>query len=250
MKDDKIPAGEIAPRSPFLKKLDNFFYHYKWHTVVAVFLAVVILVVSLQTCSREPYDIEIMYAGPYNLNDRQTVLDIERAFEPAVLDKNEDGSQDVRLVSYWINEKLYSGEEGESLTDVAYLVNTSVSNEKSFQSEITAGNLSICLLSPYLFKKVDAEAGFMRVTDLAPILKEQEDVLCVRNDDGTINRFGILLSETALGQLPGLSSLPKDTVICIRKKAYNLLNASRAEEQHEHAVKVFCEILSSGKKGE
>lgn len=250
MKDDKLQAGDITPRSPFLKKLDNFFYHYKWHTVVAVFLVIVILIVSLQTCSREPYDIEIMYAGPYSLNDRQTVLDIERAFAPATEDKNGDGKQDVRLVSYWINEKLYSGEEGENLTDVAYLVNTSVNNEKSFQSEITASNLSICLLSPYLFEKVDAEAGFMRVTDISPIIKEQEDALCVKNADGSINRFGIRLSETALGQLPGLSSLPDDTVICIRKKAYHLLNANRADEQHEHALKVFCAVLASGKKGE
>ena len=69
MNNEKKPQGELHLRSPFLKKLDNFFYHYKWHTVAALFLAIVIIVCSLQTCSKESYDVEIMYAGPKNLND-------------------------------------------------------------------------------------------------------------------------------------------------------------------------------------
>ena len=43
MKDERTPTGEIRLRSPLLKKLDNFFYHYKWHTIIALFLAVAIL---------------------------------------------------------------------------------------------------------------------------------------------------------------------------------------------------------------
>ena len=55
--------GDIAIKSPFLERLDNFWYHYKWHTLVALFLIFVFCVCAFQMCSKESYDTYIMYAG-------------------------------------------------------------------------------------------------------------------------------------------------------------------------------------------
>ena len=247
MNDEKKPAGEIRFRSPFLKKLDNFFYHYKWHTIIAVFLAVVILVCSLQTCSKEEYDVEIMYAGPKNLNDAQAVLDIQNAFAQVATDKNGDGHTTARLVSYWVNEKYYGGEDAEdeaiSGADVAYFANNSLNNEKAYHDEIAAGNLSICLVSPYLFYQVHKEGGFMRIDELCPSLDES---LYHKGESGDVNHYGVVLAKTELGKLAGLSSLPEDTILCIRKPAYHLLNASRLEEQHANSLEVFLNALLYG----
>ena len=32
--------GEIKINSPPLEKLENFWYHYKWHSIVALFLVI------------------------------------------------------------------------------------------------------------------------------------------------------------------------------------------------------------------
>ncbi|MBE6655540.1 MAG: hypothetical protein E7609_01555 [Ruminococcaceae bacterium] len=241
MNDEKQKAGDISLRSPFLKKLDNFFYHYKWHTIIAAFLAVVILVCSLQTCSKEPYDVEIMYAGPKNLNDRQTVLDIQNAFAGFATDENGDGKTVARLVAYWVDETYYenAGEKAEG-ANVAHLANNSLTNEKAYHDEIQAGNLSICLVSPYLFYQVHKEGGFMRIDELFPELDES---VYLKGESGSVNHYAVLLSKTPLGELPGLSTLPRDTILCLRKPAYHLLNASRLKKQHANAKAVFLNAL-------
>lgn len=244
MNDEKRPEGEIKLNTPFLKKAENFFYHYKWHTIVAVFLAIVLIVCTFQTCSKEEYDVEFMYAGPRNLNDHQTVLDIQNSFARVTQDQNEDGKRTARLISYWVNEKYYGGEnaadEAVSGADVAYFANTSLNNENAYFDEISAGNLSICLVSPYLFYEVHTEGGFMRIDEMIPELPEE--VYHV-GESGAVNHYGVVLSKTDFGQLPGLSSLPEDTILCLRKPAYNLLNASRLEKQHARSKEVFLAAL-------
>ena len=61
-KDDRL-SGDVKIETPFTKRLENYWYHYKWHTIVAVFLLVVFLVVGLQMCKKESYDTYVLYAG-------------------------------------------------------------------------------------------------------------------------------------------------------------------------------------------
>lgn len=242
-------AGQIKAASPFLKKLDNYWYHYKWHTIIALFLVAVILICSLQMFKKDKYDIEVLYAGPSSkLNDMQTILDIEAAFSDLLSDQNGDGKVTVNLVSYWVNSNIEN--EDFSQTDVNYTLNYSMTNKQAYIDEVKAGNVSVFLVSPELFHLVDDEAGFMRVTDIFPELEEYQNEVCVFDEDGKINRFGVVLSKTALGERAGLSSLPKDTILCIRKKSpmTGFFGAQRAEEAHALAVDVFKNALALGKK--
>ena len=88
------------------------------------------------------------------------------------------------------------------------------------------------------------------VTDIFPELKEYENDVCVFDENGKINRFGVVLSKTAFGQRAGLSSLPEDTIICVRKSSpmTGWFGAKRAEEAHALAVDVFKNALALGKK--
>lgn len=245
MHDDKRPEAEIKLETPFLKKAENFFYHYKWHTIVAAFLAVVVLICTLQTCSKESYDVEIMYAGPYSFDStHQTQLDIQKAFASVTPDTDKNGKSQTRLTSYWVNEKYYGGasakDEVISGADVAYLANNSLTNQEKYLDEITVGNISICLVSPHLFYLVHKEGGFMRIDEMLPELSE--DVYHVE-ESGATNHYGVVLAKTDFGKLAGLSSLPKDTILCLRKPAYRLGNQNRAEEQHAKAKEVFLAAL-------
>ena len=253
MEEKEKLSGDVKIRSPFLKKLDNFFYHYKWHSIIGLFLAVVILICSLQMCGQKEYDLEVMYAGPRNLSNKQTVLDIQNAFAEISEDRTGDGVKSINLVSYWVDDSLWdlTTEEKEELgNDLGHLMNNSYNNEKAFMDEIAVGNVVICLLSPYLFHMIDDEAGFLRVTDVFPTLADYEEEVCVYDEDGKINRFGVVLSKTAFGEKAGLSSLPADTVLCVRKKAVLSFwyNGKKAEEKHAYAVDVFRSALALGKR--
>lgn len=249
MKNEK-EYGDGKISSPFLKKLDNYWYHYKWHTIISLFLVVVILICSFQMFKKDEYDLEVLYAGPSTLlNDRQTILDIEAAFADLLSDQTGDGKVSVNLVSYWVDDRVAENSD-LSAGDINYLFTNSQNNKRAYTDEVKAGNLSIFLVSPELFHMVDDEAGFMRVVDIFPELEAYQEEVCVYDEDGDINRFGVVLSKTAFGQRAGLSSLPEDTILCIRKKSVmaGWFGAARAKKNHELAQTVFYNALSLGKK--
>jgi len=41
--NEKIEAGEIVVENRFLRWLDNFWYHYKWHTIIISFFVIMAL---------------------------------------------------------------------------------------------------------------------------------------------------------------------------------------------------------------
>lgn len=253
MADEKQSAGNIKISSPLLKKLDNYWYHYKWHTIIGLFLVTVILICSLQMCAKDDYDFEVLYAGPKNLNSQQTILDIESAFASIGDDRTGDGKVTVNLVSYWVDERISpDNEEYKDMTptDVSYAMNQSLNNRQLYLDEVSAGNLVVFLVSPHLFHLVDDEAGFMRVTDVFPELAAYEEEVCVYDENGKINRFGVVLSKTAFGEKAGLASLPEDTILCVRKASpmNAFFGADKAEENHNYAVEIFRRALALGKK--
>ena len=234
MNDEKRPEGEIKLNTPFMKKIDNFFYHYKWHSIVAVFLVIVLLVCLFQTCGKQKYDVEIMYAGPYSLrSDLQGQIDIQSAFSKVTEDKNGDKVGKANIVPIWIDETTTEG--GDAL-----FIQTYQTNLKLYTDEIQAGNISICLLSPSLFYMVHEQGGFMRIDELAPDLPEE--VYHV-GKSGSVNHYAVRLSKTDFGK-ENLSFLPEDTILCIRKPAYNIFNSRRVKKQHAAALETFLAALN------
>ena len=49
--DDKREAPEITPQSKVLRWLDNFWYHYKWPTIIIAFFLIVGIVGFTQCTS-------------------------------------------------------------------------------------------------------------------------------------------------------------------------------------------------------
>ena len=68
-REEKIESAEInTSGNKLIKKIDNFFYHYKWHTAVVAFILIIAIVCSVQMCQREEYDVYVLYAGGYSVS--------------------------------------------------------------------------------------------------------------------------------------------------------------------------------------
>ena len=63
MGDFNEKMGDVKMSSPFLSWLENFWYHYKWHTIAALFVLLVTVVMIVNCARREKYDVYILYAG-------------------------------------------------------------------------------------------------------------------------------------------------------------------------------------------
>ncbi len=87
------------------KKLENYWYHYKWHTIIAAFFVLVAVICIVQIAKRESYDIYIRYVGNAEIINTQ-YNDMLNAFEKIDADINGDGETFVNFARVgYINDK-------------------------------------------------------------------------------------------------------------------------------------------------
>ena len=60
MREQKQDASDIniTASSPFMRWLDNFWYHHKWKVIIIAFFAIVIIIGVVQMLSKEDSDDE------------------------------------------------------------------------------------------------------------------------------------------------------------------------------------------------
>lgn len=227
-------------------RLGNFWYHYKWHSLVALFLAVVMVFCVAQCSSREDNDVYILYAGPWlSYNDGAQREAVTQAFSAVMQDYNGDGT---RVVSYrtilMMNETQlkdlaaqYEGREDEMpIIQSSFLAQQA----ELYRNEIASGDTVLCLLDISLFHELKDEGWLLPLTNYVP----EEDV-----PENDLEDYGVYLKDTAFGQyFSGVKDMPEDTVLCIR--AASILNTwgwqreERAAELHARHEDLLRRVLA------
>ena len=203
-------VGEVKLPSTPKEKIQNYWYHYKWHTLVALLLVVTILVCSLQLCTKESYDIYVLYAGSKNIGRTSTdgdvaeIVTIISSLKRVSNDFDGDGNINVNFTNYY----YLSSDEANDADDVndALLA----SDKKALSSVLEHSEYYLCFISPTVYEtyhKVGDNELFVMIDEY----KESHPELEYYNDSA------IYLSSTPLAKLPGFSNLPVDTLICIRR---------------------------------
>lgn len=243
--EEKIPAPAADAWTRFIKWLDNFWYHYKWHTLIVLFVVIVAGVGIYQVASKGTADVGVLYAGP-----RLLTLPEKKAIESAVRqlmqDYNGDGETVVEFTSlmFMSDEQIQAAKEQAEQSGGDYFVNRQfMQNElQKFDNLILAGDALICLLDPYLYQRVLDRDGFMPLSDIFDTPPE-----------GAVDAYGIRLADTKFGQyFDGLQGLPEDTVLCIRRVptfwkipvlSFFIGNEKKTEQYHSHHVALFRAVV-------
>ncbi len=227
-------------RSPILRKLDNFWYHYKWPFLFGV-LALIVLTVSLVQCvgNGRGDDAHVMYAGGYILTGTES-RDFENSIVRFVEDRNGDGRQVLALGFY----AIFTDAEIETkpLPDRPHYKQYSYDNRQNFDQEILLGEATVCFLSQSLFEEV-ARAGGLRPIEEGTPLPVGAELVMYGN-----TAYGIRLRSLAISTYPGLSRLPEDTVLTTRAMTSlgQLLGGKReAEELYRANIALYERILAA-----
>ena len=230
-------VGEVAVPSTPKEKIQNFIYHYQWHTVVALLLVVAILVCSLQFCGKEEYDAYILYAGSKNIGrtaedgDVAEIATVISSLKRITDDFDKNGEITLNFTNYY----YLSAEERKELDDLndALLA----SDQKSISSVLEHSEYYLLFISAAVYEeyhKVGDEELFISLSEYAALNPGVE--LYANN--------AILLSSTEAAKLPGLSALPEDTLICIRRPSV-LGGKSKEHTAHlENAKQMLENILA------
>lgn len=247
-RNEKIEGDiKLRVKNPIPKWLDNFWYHYKWHTIVTLFIIFAVVLCTLQMCSKPKYDVHILYAGKERITTvregdlseyERTVLDLKCVCD----DLNNDGEITVDFLNLFIanTEELSALEaRGESIEGAEALIRE---DSGTLEFSIVSGDYFLLILSERLFLEYDSEFGDSLFANLS-VYANDADV-----DYAGGSERGIYLSSLpAFAELPSIAELDTDgSVVCLRKitDVSALWNASKNEKNFEAAESVLKNMIS------
>ena len=252
-------SGMKFEKGRFGKWFENFWYHYKWHTIFTVFILLVVTVCTLQMCKKEEYDVHIIYAGSENVSriieDGEDISEYEvlyKSIKESVDDFDKNGkvhfsfepmymltTPEIEKIEKDLADKKDSG-EGSYELNYAQLSD----NNRAFAERIQYSDVYVFLISEPLYHKYQQQATeqssslFVSIRELGannPSLKYLDD-------------SAIYLSSTEFGKLPGLSDLPDDTLITLRAVGAlsTIFDGEKTNEHYENGKKVVENMLNYG----
>ena len=205
--------AELSFGKKVLKWLDNFWYHYKWPTIIAAFFITVFAICITQMVTREEYDMYVRYVGNAVITETQ-YKDMENSLEKMGFDANKDG------------------ESAANFAQVPYVSD----DENPYKNEINADarqTLTAMAVQPYYIYIMDEGAyntfkGKNVFTPLSQLYSG--DVSDIAYDD-----CAILLKETAFYKnSPGMEWVKDGTVIVLKVAPYkSIISNSKYQSELE-----------------
>ena len=245
---NEMPSGEIKIKEPLGKKLENFWYHYKWHSIIAAFLVVTVLICSLQMCRREKFDTYVLYAGSKTLS-RATGEDgmsdymrIVNSLYRVTDDFDGDGEVAVSLLNYLSMTKEEIEEAKENLKEGEEL-NLIYGDSENLRHTLLYSEYYVCFLSVGVYEQYKEYHGVPMFVPLA-------DYTAKGRSYDFYDESAIKLSSPALERfraLPGICDLDaEDTLICLRAKSElaNSFGSEKNSKNYDRAKEVIKNILA------
>ena len=242
MKEEKLQTEEISTKnSKFLSWLDNFWYHYKWRTIIIAFVVIVLGVCSINLLTTPQSDILITYAGP---KEFVTAPEEKAAINSALSDVSAKIYGDKARAS--LNSFLvYSKEQIEEIEseldengNQKYTVDTAfiTSELNSFDEYSKSGSSFILLLDPSVYQRLLNQSGETeRLVDLSAIYES--------TPEGANDKYSVRLGDTKLYQsVAEIRALPADTIVCLHGKLILSVN----QKEYDKQLEVFKELAMLG----
>ena len=241
MKEYIEGVGEVEAPNGFKEKLLNFWYHYKWHSLVAIVLIFALLVCSLQFCKKEEYDIYIMYAGPYVIGKTTTdsgeaeIESVISSLKRVTKDFDSDGNISINFANYFYMNNDELAAAGNNINQ-SFLS----SEQKALEGALELSGYYLCLISPVVYETYKGADGgmFMSLSEFSSYVPE--DAFYAHN--------AIKLCKTDFSNLPGINALPEDTLICIKAPTVFAAKSKEHKEYISRAKETLINLLKTSVK--
>ncbi len=145
------PAAEpLAPLS-FKEKLQNFWYYYKWHTVIAAFVACVLIFGFAQCATKETPDYTVITAF-----DKYLPLEITSAIEEELEKYGEDINGDGEVIVHIYDVSTATDRDAQ------------MAQSTKLMSEMQRGEVMLLIVDDAYFDKLDGLDVFEQRPDIFP----------------------------------------------------------------------------------
>ncbi len=234
-------------KSETVEKISNFWYYYKWHTIVALFVIFVVVVCTLQMCTKGTVDAYIMYAGGSEVSRTPEGGDIPEynkllaALEEYVPDYDGDGKTVISLSTLFAlsEEEIAEYEKQDGIEVNEMLLKEDAA---TLRDRLYVGEYYVCLLSPSVYDTYNADED---VSLFCPVSGYAEGA------DGLVyyDEYSVVLSSTPLYKNSAAvrEILPADTLVVLRIKSAiaSAFGGSQNEERFARSEEIFKNILGA-----
>ena len=222
----------------FRQKLDNFMYHYKWHTIAVCFIIFVVIWAGASLISNGGgEDMYIGYIGEYAYSNEEIGEIQDKMSKKLSFDINGDQKTSIGLMSfhYYTAEQIENKaqEAKDKGEDWGFYPELNAKNYEHFVTELDNGSTSVWLVSKEVYEGMDKSA-------LVPI----ESILGYTPERGAVDEYAIDCST-----LPFCNETTREIsfntylVLRVRKNHSFIMGEGKAQEELENAKKLFCAIV-------
>ena len=246
MEENKNTPTEVveAEKQSFSKWLDNFWYHYKWHTIAVIFVLVVAIVCTVQLVNRSDYDAVIAYAGSKNISkkaengDVAEIVTIQSSLKDVVYDVDENGEISISVKTlFWLSAAEISAlkaelKEGEEINDALL-----IENYTTVDDLMLSGEYFLWFMSDDLYNYINGKSDVNRFVDLSAMPEGDTAVEFYGEDT-----CAVYLKSTEFYKMPGICDLPEDTLVVVRRLGVG--NNKSTKRAYEAALDFAKEIIN------
>ena len=211
----------------FKKWLENYWYHYKWMTIIITASIIALSICLVQCSTKADYDMYALYAGPTYIGGEQS-----SQLRDAINDYMGIDRQNVSINSFvYVSEsKMEEYKQGD-----AY-VNQGINMQQTsdFFDFLYAASFNMIIIDPELYSLIKKNEILTPMNDIS-------DIANSKSSDG----YCIRLYDTSLPQKYSIfMSMPEDTLLCFRKQVLmqNLSNKNN-KESYEYQKNIFKNII-------
>lgn len=236
--EEKLEAVPLTQSSKTLRKLDNFWYHYKWTVIVVTFFVAVAVVCLVQLFSRPKYDTSIVLATSYRMDNAEygELEALMQSLMPKDFDGNGEKKINVVVYQYYSPAEIEQAKaEAERESDL-FVINPQYNNSElnAFTNFTMTGETSVCIVSPDVYARLCEKD---RVLPLSMIYKAGDMPVGTREDGK-----GIDLAATDLYKYnPAVAVLPNTSILCILRPS---VSGYSSKEKNYEKEKLFFSALA------
>ncbi len=236
--EDKLEPMALTENSTVLRKLDNFWYHYKWTVIVVTFFVVVGIICLVQMLTRPKYDSSVVIATQYRMNSEEYTK-FEALVEqllPQDFDGNGEKNVNIVIYQYYSEAEIAAEEERLEAESDRFAINRQYNKSEydGFNSYTMTGESSVYIVSPDLYQRLYEGGRLLPLSDLYPDGKLP--------DGARADGMGIDLKKTDFYQYNSAASVIPDTaILCLHRPIIG--GKSNKEEIYEQE-KIFFRTLA------
>ena len=218
----------------FRQKVENFWYHNKFTTIVVSVFAIFIIIATVQLFTKKEPDANFLYMGPGAVAFSGEALMQESIAEVMKEDYNKDGEKYVDYIELTAldTDKNFDDTEGDFATGY-----TSAQVQKTvgetFAAHIIAGDSMIYLI----------DDSFFNVAKDTGVLMPLKEALGY-TPDIAVNEYAVYLSDLDIYYMPGFNLFPESTMLCIRYPVTLTSGKAEVENRERCNISVFKDMLS------